>query len=399
MKVFIVTSDPFPNGMASTSRIKCYCKSLIKAGVESEVVVFHRTEVYGKPPQNTVGKGVFEGIPFRYIGGTPLRASNVFARKLNDLLDRINLLRYLRRNVKPEDAIFTYYRQNPIERVLLPYAKMMGWRIYQELCEYPYATGQIDSLVEARCEKYMTTTFRQYTGAVCISQALLDMAIKYHPQGEYIKVPILIDEEKLNFSSISPKKYDVPYIFHSGALYQQKDGIVDVLNAFADALPQLPKGTKYYFTGKMENSRDRDLIAQTISERKLKDSVVFLGYLQMQELMEYTKGASLFIIYKNENIQNKYCFATKLGEYLLSGNPVITTDVGEAMHFLENGKNAYIVEPNNRKQLSDVIVKALRNTEESKTIGMAGQSIAKKKFCYEVQSEFLKAFFDKGNKA
>lgn len=53
----------------------------------------------------------------------------------------------------------------------------------------------------------------------------------------------------------------------------------------------------------------------------------------MQKLMEYTKGASLFIIYKNENIQNKYCFATKLGEYLLSGNPVITTDVGEAMYF------------------------------------------------------------------
>ena len=306
MKVFIVTTDPFPNGMASTNRIRCYCKSLIKAGVKCEVVVFHRTEVYGSSPRNTEGNGVFEGIPFRYIGGTPLRASNVIVRKLNDLLDRVNLFRYLRRNVKSEDVIFTYYRQNPIEQFLLPYAKRKGWRIYQELCEYPYATGQVDSSVEGKCEKYMTTTFRQYTGAVCISQPLLDLARKYHPKGEYIKVPILIDEEKLDFSSINPKKCDAPYIFHSGALFQQKDGIVDVLNAFADAIPQLPQGVKYFFTGKMESSRDCEKINKTINERRLNDRVVFLGYLKTQELMEYTKGASLFIVYKNENIQNKF---------------------------------------------------------------------------------------------
>lgn len=393
MKIFIATCDPFPNGMASTSRIKCYCKALIKAGIECEVVVFHRTEVYGTTLQNTIGKGVFEGIPFSYVGGTPLRASNLFVRKLNDWLDKIKLLRYLNKSVKSEDAIFTYYRQNNIERPLLTLARWKRWRIFQELCEYPYATGTVDSSVEAKCKKYMSTIFRGYTGAICISQPLLDLAKMYHPKGEYVKVPILIDREKLDFSSITPKKFEAPYLFHSGALFQQKDGIVDVLNAFADALPHLPKGTKYYFTGKVECSRDKDLIIQTITDRNLKDSVKFLGYLQFKDLMEYTKGASLFIINKNVNIQNKYCFATKLGEYLLSGNPVITTNVGEAMCFLENGKNAYIVEHGNRKQLTDAIIRALANPEESRIIGLAGQATARENFCYEVQSEKLKTFF------
>lgn len=393
MKTFLVTRDPFPNGMASTSRIKCYCKALINAGMECEVVVFHRTEVYGTTPQNTIGKGVFEGIPFCYVGGTPLRASNLFVRKLNDWLDKIKLLRYLNKSVKSEDAIFTYYRQNNIERPLLTLARWKRWRIFQELCEYPYATGTVDSSVEVKCKKYMSTIFRGYTGAICISQPLLDLAKMYHPKGEYVKVPILIDREKLDFSSITPKKFEAPYLFHSGALFQQKDGIVDVLNAFADALPHLPNGTKYYFTGKVESSRDKDLIIQTITDRNLKDSVKFLGYLQFKDLMEYTKGASLFIINKNVNIQNKYCFATKLGEYLLSGNPVITTNVGEAMCFLENGKNAYIVEHGNRKQLSDAIIRALANPEESRNIGLAGQATARENFCYEAQSEKLKKFF------
>lgn len=45
MKVYIVTTEPFPNGLAATGRIKCYAKALISEGVDVEVVNFHRTEV------------------------------------------------------------------------------------------------------------------------------------------------------------------------------------------------------------------------------------------------------------------------------------------------------------------------------------------------------------------
>lgn len=392
MKVYIVTNEPFPNGMAATGRIKCYAKAILKAGMECEVLIFHRTEVFGKPPKNTVGSGIYEGISFRYLCGTPLRGSNVFVRKLKDMLDRVRLLRYLKKNLKNGDVIFTYFRQNPIEHILLPMAKRNGWKIYRELCEYPYATSKVDSTTEERCKKYMTTTFRQYTGAICISQPLLELAKKYHPQGKYIKIPILIDSKKWDFSDVQPKGFDAPYIFHSGALFQQKDGIVDVLNSFADALPNLPMGTKYYFTGKAENSADKDLILQTIKERGLAEHVVFLGFLSREELMAYIKGASLFIIYKNDNIQNRYCFATKLGEYLLSGNPVITTNIGEAMNFLENGKNAFIVEQGNHKQLTDAIVQVFLNPQESKMVGKLGASISKTNFCYESQCLKLKDF-------
>ena len=393
MKVFIITIEPFPNGMAATGRIKCYAKAIMKAGMECEVLIFHRTEVYGRKPNNVEGKGTFEGIPFRYIGGTPLRASNVFVRKLNDLLDRIRLLRYLSKSVKQGDALFTYFRQNPIERFLLPLAKKKGWKIYRELCEYPYATSKVYSETEEKCRKYMTTTFRQYSGAVCISQPLLELARLYHPQGKYVKIPILIDEKNWDFSAVKAKDFGAPYIFHSGALFQQKDGIVDVLNAFADALPSLPKGTRYYFTGKAEKSADKDLILQSIRDRGLQDCVVFLGFLSTEELMEYIKGAALFIINKNDNLQNRYCFATKLGEYLLSCNPVITTDVGEAMCYLQNGKNAYIVKHGERKQLSDAIVNGILHLSEGQQIGKEGAETAKDNFCYESQSERLKEFF------
>lgn len=99
MKVYIVTTEPFPNGLAATGRIKCYAKALISEGVDVEVVNFYRTEVYGKQPHNQEGLGENEGIPFRYIGGTPLRGKYKIYRYLNDLLDKIRLLMYLDKNI------------------------------------------------------------------------------------------------------------------------------------------------------------------------------------------------------------------------------------------------------------------------------------------------------------
>lgn len=391
MKVFIITNEAFPNGMAATGRIKCYAKAIMNAGLECEVLIFQRTEITSR--NNKFGKGIVDSVPFQYLGGTPIRSSNMFVRKINDILDQIKLFKYLKKNVGKEDVIFTYYRQNPIEKFLLPFAKKKKWNIYRELCEYPYATSKIDSYTEKKCEQYMTTTFRQYTGAICISQRLLELAQKYYPNGEYIKVPILIDEKNWNFAEVKSKKMRSPYIFHSGALFQQKDGIIDVLNAFADALPSLPSGTCYYFTGNAEKSVDKDLILQTIHNRKIEKNVVFLGFLTHDELMEYMKGSALFIIYKNDNIQNQYCFSTKLGEYLLSGNPIITTDIGESSFYLKNGVNAYIVENGNREELVNAIINAINNIAGREKIGKNAITTAKENFCFESQSEKLKTFF------
>lgn len=393
MKVFIVTVQPFPNGLAGTGRVICYAKALIKAGVNCEVIVFHRTEVYGNTPKNTLGQGTFEGIPFRYIGGTPLRASNVFIRKINDWKDKVNLLKYLKNNMVKGDAIFTYYRQNPMDNKLLQFANENDFPIYRDLCEYPYATSRIDEKTELRCKHYMESVFPKYNGAICISQPLFDLAKKYHPSGKHLKVPILIDKEKWSFDNVVAKQLDAPYIFHSGALFQQKDGIVDVLSSFADALPKLPAGTKYYFTGKVEKSIDSSLIQKVIKDRHLQKHVVFLGFLQNDEMIQYIKGASLFIIYKNDNLQNRYCFATKLGEYLLSGKPVITTNIGEAMCYLTDKKNAYIIDCGNREQLTNTIIDVLVHKDEATKVGVLGRKVAEQNFCYEAQSSKLADYF------
>ena len=108
MTIYIITKQSFPNGMAGTKRIICYAKAIISQGISCKVLIPTRTEIHGKKPKNIEGRGCFEGIDFEYIGGTPIRSSNVFIRKTNDILDKIRLKNYLIKNLKKDDIVFGF---------------------------------------------------------------------------------------------------------------------------------------------------------------------------------------------------------------------------------------------------------------------------------------------------
>lgn len=393
MKVFIVTCEPFPNGMAATGRIICYAKALLSVDMYCEVVVYRRTEVFGRNPNNVTGEGIYEGVTYKYISGTPLRASNKLFRFWHDVQDQHRTILYLKSRMKSGDAILCYMREEPFAKRLQRLAHKHGFKIVRDLCEFPFASLQLTERTESRCDKYMRTTFHGYDGAICISQSLLDLALKYYPQGRYVKVPILVDENKWNFDHVLPNDIGYPYIFHSGTLQQQKDGILDVLKAFAEALTNLPKGVKYLFSGEVSRSPDRIKIQEIIETLNLKSSVCFLGYLSREDLQCYMKGAKLFIIYKNDNLQNRYCFATKLGEYLLTGNPVITTTVGESKIFLKDKDNAYLIPSGSHELLVNTII-AVFADNDSYQIGLRGQEVARKNFISISQGEKLRRYFE-----
>lgn len=395
MKVFIVTSEGYPHGFAAACRITCYAKALILAGIHVEVVVYHRSEIFGTKAINTEKCGIYEGIPFCYIGETPQRDKNVFIRKFHDWQDANNTINYLECNMQKGDIILCYFREDKFGRKLTAFAHKYGYPIIRDLCEYPYAVTTLNERTEQKCMQYMQTDFQRFDGAICISENLLNLAMQYAPEKHHIKIPILIDETKWDFSKVKPILSEAPYIFHSGTLYQQKDGILDVLSAFADALPQLPHGTQYFFTGSIDKSPDRIAIKQIIAERHLENNVQFLGYLSQEDIRRYIKGASLFIINKLDNLQNQYCFATKLGEYLLSGNPVLMTDIGEATLYLTNQESAYIVKHDSKDNLAVALVSALTDKGASCNIGRNGLSVANENFTCVAVSLKLKRYLDK----
>lgn len=394
MKVYIVTGESFPNGMAATNRIKCYARAIKEGGVDSEVLIFRRTEVFGKAVKNQEGKGLYEGLPYQYIGGTTLRDKSLLIRQINDMIDLWRMYRYLNKNIKKGDVLLLYMGGNV--RLMLRFMKIAhgkGAYCVSDLCELPYGTGAETSRA-IRMRKLTTERqFPKLDGIISISDALMNYAKVYASSTcKHIKVPIMVEYEHYAIEK-NQDNTKTPYIFHAGTLYQQKDGILGMIEAFGIAKQRLQMPIKYILTGSVETSSHPAELKNIIKKYQLEDSLEFVGYLYRDQVKEYLREATLVISNRPKSQQDYYGFSTKVGEYLASGTSLITTRWGEAMNWLTDKENAYIVEPEDTEALANAIVYVFQNREEARRIGLAGQIICQQCFDYHNWSKPLVDFF------
>ena len=323
-----------------------------------------------------------------------MRDSNIVFRQINDRIDMVRTILYLFKHLREGDIVLGFLSASPyfissiINIVHLKKAKYI-----RELCELPYGTSE-ETAKKIKLRQFtLTNLFPKCDGFIAISNALVALAKKYkRTDAKILKVPILVDFEKYCLTDKS-SEVDVPYIFHSGTLYEQKDGILGMIEAFGIALRQIPFTIRFISTGKMEDSPHKEVIHELIKKYHLKDKILFTGYLSESELKDYLSKASLVIINKYDTQQNKYCFSTKLAEYLAASKPVIITRVGEAMNWLTDSKDAYIVETRQIDSLSEKIVEAFIDVQKRHAIAENGFNTCKNSFDYQNYSKQLIDFF------
>ena len=395
MKVHIVTGEPFPNGMAASNRIKCFARSLINGGLECEVVIFHSTILPGGSELNTETRGFYEEVPFFYPGNRCVRPKFKYLRPIADFLDKKKTLEYLKKKIQKGDVLFLFMGGH-VELMLrfMKVAQKKEAYCVRDLCELPYGTGaETEKAIRLR-KKTIEKQFPELDGIISISDALLNLARTYTlPSCKHIKVPIMVEYEHYGLTN-KPEPPQEPYIFHAGTLYQQKDGILGMIEAFGMAKERLGIPIKYILTGNVNNSSHPNVLKQLIEKYQLENSIEFVGYLNRNQIKEYLCKASLVISNRPKSKQDYYGFSTKIGEYLASATPLLMTNWGEAVNWLENGKSAYITEPEDTEALAEAIVHVFSNPEESRKVGLAGQEVCRKCFDYRNWSKSLVEFMN-----
>ncbi len=394
MKIYLITDKPYPNGMAATNRVKCYAKTIIHGGNDCEVIIFTRTERHGVTPWNTVGSGTSEGVPFRYIGGTPLRHGNPLLRKYHDWHDVYLLKKHLKSHLRPGDVILTYCdKRVKLVNQLADFAHRQGAKIVRDLCELPFGTSNETPQNISGREAAFHTQFPRLDGIISISDTLMELARRYaSPSCKHIKIPILVDFPKYELPDLSDEAEE-PYIFHAGTLTEQKDGILGLLEGFAIARQRYGKPFRFLSTGQLEKSSQCEALKAIINRYGIEDDVVFLGYLSEDELRDRLSHASMVIINKAPTQQNRYCFATKTAEYLAASKPLITTRVGEATNWLVDGQSAFMVDHSSPGQIADAIIALLNDPQLRKKIGAGGKQLCKEAFDYTNYGETLSKYF------
>lgn len=391
MKVYILTREPIPIGMAATNRIIHYAKALISNGVECEIIVTRRTEVYGNV-RNRSAKGIIDNmIPFRYITNKTERSSKFINRRIHDFIDDWIVPFWIKRNVKRNDCIIYFNPTYKCARAITRKCKNNGISIVRELCEFPYGTRNDSLKNRIMLKSYEKLVMPHFDGFIAISQALEEYAHQISAKdAKIIRVPILIDKEQYN--AIIAYAHNKPYIFHAGTMYERKDAIVSTMKAFAIANKELNGSVDFILAG--PESPHRAELHAIIEEYGLHDNVHFIGRIEHSDVLKYQKGAWLSILNKHDNIQNRCGFSTKLGDVLLAGTPVITTPVGEANNFIIDGQSALIAKSSSPKDIAEQIIRAFRSPELLAEISKNCEVVAKNNFDYRIQGARLKEYFE-----
>lgn len=221
MKVYIITNEPFPHGMAASKRIYCYAKGMQAAGLECEVITVYRTEKKANPLGNVKARGIYDGVCYRYIANTTYRNVNVIIRKINDALDLLRLFWFCRTKISKKNIIWHYSESVSLQVGTLFASCFSGVRHIRELCEYPFVTQKNTLMIHLKKWIMLHFAFPFFDAFIVISQALHEVAESYKgKKAKILKVPILVDIElEMNMNTFQS---DIPYIFHAGYLVRNQ---------------------------------------------------------------------------------------------------------------------------------------------------------------------------------
>jgi glycosyltransferase involved in cell wall biosynthesis len=370
--IYIITDSPIPMGMAEASRIFSYAKGFLYHKLPCEIVVFRKTE----SRQNIINfnvEGESEGVKFRYLFKSTIKAKYFFKRRLDAFIGIVKLFLFSALYVKPESVII-YYSSYTMPVVALRLAKVFNKVILlKEEGEHPSVRKRNHNLFSRLIIDHIH--YRLFNGFLLITQNLMQYFDKKYPGKAKIHVTLTVDQER--FLNLNTEKKN--FITYLGQLNDKKDGVGILIKAFAKVVQKFP-GYYLNLIGEAESKELRDKYEKDVLNYGIEENVVFRGSIDRNTVPNVLMESTVLVLPRPDSIQARNGFPTKLGEYLATGNPVVVTSVGEIPNYLIDKKSAFLAIPGSVENLAEKICEVLNNLEFAKKVGLNGQKVAAKHF-------------------
>lgn len=281
----------------------------------------------------------------------------------------------------PADTVVLFNGMQHLHRFL-----GKGVKIYHERTEHPYAYEFFKS--DRETARYIDCC-KRVTGLFVISESLKRSFVELGVAEDRIHViNMIVDTNR--FQNVRKNADVEKYIAYCGTASNNKDGVDDLIRSFALTARDI-EGIKLYIIGKTPSLSDEAQNLQLVESLGLRDRIVFMGKVPAERMPQLLKDARVLVLARPDSLQAQNGFPTKLGEYLLTENPVVITRTGDIPLFLEDGVSALLAEPRNCAQIAAKISWALKHPEESARIGKAGAKVALRDFNYRVESQKIHA--------
>ena len=374
MKILILKSGKYPSPEASSKRLSNYCKAFAKGGHEVDIKTVN---VKAKSP-------IFDFV------GSYLVPYFAFYKTMS--------------HSNHYSAVLVYGFGWIGKLLIIAACKIKRKQVVLELNELPYSINggsrrdiilkYFNAINRSILEHFV---FGLFDGFIVISDKLLSYVKEYKKRSAPIlKVPILVDFTEYQKAKERPLA-QFPYFINTARTNNHKDGIINVLQAFSVLINSYKVELSFYLTSNVLPSDLRAEVERIITGENLGERVTFLGDLDEDELLAWQAHSAFLVLNKVDSQQNRYNFATKLGEFLALGKPVITSNVGEVTNYLKHNLSCIYVDPTDYLSIAKAMYRILTEPDLAEEIGEAGKEIAKAHFDYQIQSPHICNFFERIN--
>lgn len=387
--IVLEDSTGFPAGSATAARILNLGRMLTEGGSGVTLLLTRPSESTASD-RNTSSEGMIAGIHYSYTCGTQVKASNFFGRRwqaLRGACVALVRIRALARLHARETVLYLYTDTPSLSLAATAVARALSVPVVTELCEWK---PTMPSCSWAQLLYYKFARLQTSDAIVAISTRLREKAAE-RSKAAICRIPILTDVVEY----LGPRSLvDRNLICWCGQVDSYFEDIAWLIQAFRFVLMRFPSA-RLAIVGECR-AKDAAMVQRLLSAENVPaQAVQLLGYVDRPTLLElYSKSAALLLPLP-ESERSRCRFPTKLGEYLASGRPVITTAVGDLTRYLQDGATAFIAAPGDPVLFAEKIAAALKNPGRADTVGAAGREVARRHFHYAQHGPKLVKFLSR----
>ena len=325
----------------------------------------------------------------------PATEAGVKYRPARSFFSDLGYLRKLKKQQAHSKYTYYYYGYPSLQLILkLLMIRLAGYHIFFDIVEdyrtiIPYKKGMLKKLNLSIAVWLLKRSWLFASGYIAIS-AYLDQMLKgyFKTKKPVLLLPISINPH--NFPGNNGHNTTGKISFFYGGSYAPKDDFDVMLRSFVTIQQQYPdKIDCFYLSGKCPANKQAEIV--NIAGPETAKSIVFLGFLSDEEYYHYIHKANVLVMPRNNSDFANTGFPFKLGEYMATGNCVISARIKSVTDVIGEDTIVYYT-PESEESLTQTFAAVLNDTNLLTRSGEKTRKIAFEKFNAQDHALLLKQF-------
>ena len=409
MNLLIVDSIDFPFGGAHSVHVTLMMRGLRENGENAFLIIPYGEK---RKPINT-GKlkyGRFDGVPYCFMRYNRKLVKGVrFLDILAGVFQTAWLIYKRKKKTKVDGVIIggivDIIRDSPIIFICwLLKVPIYFWLVEKASLSEDYRgiAGFLNYKSQQLSEKYLP---KFASGLIVISFRLRTFYLNHISKDRILISPILVSTDI--HKSIDWGRYDIVrnklsaeyagkrLLVYSGS-FGEKDGVYTLIEAFSEVVKKYPE-TVFIMTGRGGTQELMNSVISHIEKYQVTDKVRLVGFVDAEELLCYNSIADILMVCRSDSPFANHGFPWKLGEYCMTGRPIISTRVSDIDVYFEDKKSLFIAEFNTAGAIADKVGYIFENFDLALVVARSGQAVALEKFGYFQKAGEMSEFIQRNN--